>query len=271
MQPSPPQRSVSSRKRSEPAKTVSWGNSLQIALDARRVARGVLGAGDRPGKASSSRPISSGEKPTRRHRRDVVEEHAQAVVADALDQLGEVAEQAVVGDALVVEGRQREHAGRAERQRGLREQRTASGSAHAPVPGSSVSAGMPSSTSAPHASTRSAIDSELASPVVPKIPSPWQPASSSRRQCCGEGGTVDERSSRIGVRPAARTPFIRPARGGRCSRSRRAARRTAAGSRGRRPWCRCRRAVAAERLAADHRAGDPAVDVQVADRERSAT
>ena len=73
----------------------------------------------------------------------------------------------------------------------MRESSTASGSAHAPVPGSSVSAGIPSATSNSHASIRSPTDSEFASPVVPKIASPWQPASSSPPAVRGERLPVD--------------------------------------------------------------------------------
>ena len=105
--------------------------------------------------------------------------------------------------------------------------------------------------------------------MVPKIASPWQPASSSRRQCAANASRSIERSSRIGVKRTARarTPLHidEPVPDGvlghhaRLDELQQVAGAAGLGAGAGQP-------VAAERLAADHRARDLAVDVEVADR-----
>lgn len=85
------------------------------------VAAGVLHAGDRAGVALQQALDQRVGEAHLRHRRDVIEVEPQAAFADPLDHLAEEGEQAVVGDALVIEGRQRQHAGAALVDRAARE------------------------------------------------------------------------------------------------------------------------------------------------------
>src|SRR5215212_5169178 len=79
-------------------------------LDAFRVAGAVFRARDHAGVGFDEARDQGQTEIYTRHLRDVVEVEAQAVVADALDDLGEEAEQAIIPHTLVVEGRQHEHA-----------------------------------------------------------------------------------------------------------------------------------------------------------------
>ena len=80
-------------------------------LDAFSVAGAVFRARDRARVGVDEARDQGQAEVYTRHLRDVVEVEAQAVVADALDDLGEEAEQAFIPHALVVEGRQNEDAG----------------------------------------------------------------------------------------------------------------------------------------------------------------
>ena len=139
-----------------------------------------------PGKASSSRAIRSMAIGDLGDLRDVVEDDTQAVVADALDDPGIEAEQPLVADALVVEGRQHDAglhagadgvAGQRDRVGDIRCARCRAGAARARC----------RPRSRPRASARRwAMLKELASPVVPSRAMPSQPSSRSARQCAAK-------------------------------------------------------------------------------------
>ena len=90
---------------------------VEHRLGVRPVARGILHAGDDAG-VLAEQPLDQAERDWHlRHRRDVIQVKLQPLVADALDHLGEIAVQAFVGQVLVIEGRQHQHAGAAHLER----------------------------------------------------------------------------------------------------------------------------------------------------------
>ncbi len=81
------------------------------------VAGGIFHTRDGSGKILQQ-PLDQGQRDRHlRHRRDVVEIDLQPGIADALDHLGEIAVQALVGDAFVVKGREHQDARAPERGR----------------------------------------------------------------------------------------------------------------------------------------------------------
>ena len=101
----------------------------------------------------------------------MVQVKLQPLVADALDHLGEIAVQALVGHALVVEGRQHQHAGAAELDRGARHldrvaERAVAGARH------QAEAGTPPLTSFSNRCLFSETDIEFASLLVPNTARP---------------------------------------------------------------------------------------------------
>ena len=114
-------------------------------------------------------------------------------------------EQAVVGDVLVVERRQQQHAGAAEVAGVARQRRRRRRARRRRCRAAAGSAGMPASTQASMTRRRSSSVSELASLVVPRMARPAAPSASSARQCCDRRGGVDRAVGReTALRPAAK-------------------------------------------------------------------